>query len=431
MTKLGRLMTLAICLALLTGAALAADIEVNADCSLAAAITAANTDEASDGCPAGDGADIITLTADITLDAALPDISSELRIEGAGYAISGAEQFRIFLVETTGALTLHEATLIDGVAQPVGVTFVAGSEPSLRERGGAIFNLGSLHVISSQFSNNSAVYYGGALWNHWESAGMSVEDSIFTDNSAGRSGGAIDNLGSATVSGSQFVGNEAESGAAVFVLDDGDIVITDSQFEGNEAGDNGGALVNRGIAEISDSVFSANTAALLGGAIANDGVLEISDSQFSEQAAGVDGGALHNKGALSILDSQFADNTASIGAALANYGSLEIASSEFTGNAASVTGGAIMTYDETVIISSLFSANSADADGGAIHSAGVLALVEIVDSHFEGNAAGCQGGAIFQGLDAGGAPIGAVTLSGDNSFRDNLPDDCANVNCQA
>ena len=429
MTRIAGALTLALGFALMTTVALAADIEVNADCSLAAAITAANTDETSAGCPAGDGADIITLSGDITLEAALPDISSEIRIEGAGYAISGAEQFRIFLVAESGALTLHEATLSDGVAQPVAVTFAVGAEPSSRERGGAVFNLGSLHVISSQFSNNHAAYYGGALWNHWESGGLIVEDSVFTDNSAGRSGGAIDNLGSAQVSGSQFFGNEAESGAAVFVLDDGDIEISDSQFEGNAAGDNGGALVNRGVAAISASVFTDNTARLFGGAIANHGELEIIDSQFREHVVSADGGALHNKGALDILDGQFADNSASIGGAIANYGSVQIASSEFVGNAASVTGGALMTYDETGVISSLFSENSAGSDGGAIHSAGVLALVDIVDSHFEGNQAESQGGAIFQGLDAGGAPIGAVTLIGDNSFSDNLPEDCANLDC--
>ena len=45
----------------------AADIEVGASCSLADAITAANTDAAVGGCPAGDGADTISLSGNITL----------------------------------------------------------------------------------------------------------------------------------------------------------------------------------------------------------------------------------------------------------------------------------------------------------------------------------------------------------------------------
>ena len=428
MTKFGRLLMFALILALTASLALAADIQVDETCALADAIAAANDDQALGGCASGDGADIITLTDDITLSAALPDITSEVRIEGAGYAISGAEQFRIFLVEVDGALTIHELTVKDGLAQPVGVLF-DGVNTSTRERGGAIFNKGSLHVISSQFNNNYAKYYGGALWNHWDSQGLTVEDSVFTDNSAGDSGAAIDNLGSAVVSGSQFVGNSAETGAAIFVLDDGDLVLSDSQFEGNHASDHGGAIVNRGIAEICLSAFSANTASLSGGAIANFGEMVICESQFDGHEADVDGGAVQNNGSLTMSDSQFADNSASIGGAIANYGSLQVDASEFAGNAASVTGGALMTYDQTDISGSVFSDNSAGSDGGAIHSAGVLAVVAIADSHFEGNAAAYSGGAIFQGLDAGGSPIGEVTLSGENTFADNEPDDCANLDC--
>ena len=340
MTRIAGALTLALGFALMTTVALAADIEVNADCSLAAAITAANTDETSAGCPAGGGADIITLSGDITLEAALPDISSEIRIEGAGYAISGAEQFRIFLVAESGALTLHEATLSDGVAQPVAVTFAVGAEPSSRERGGAVFNLGSLHVISSQFSNNHAAYYGGALWNHWESGGLIVEDSVFTDNSAGRSGGAIDNLGSAQVSGSQFFGNEAESGAAVFVLDDGDIEISDSQFEGNGGGGQCAARWSTAASRQSAPAFSLT---IPPGSLVAQSPITASWRSSTASSASMSSARMAarctTKGALDILDGQFADNSASIGGAIANYGSVQIASSEFVGNAASVTGG--------------------------------------------------------------------------------------------
>ena len=59
------------------------------DCSLAGMITAANTDRASGECPAGSGADTITLAGDIVLSQALPAITSDITIDGAGYSISG------------------------------------------------------------------------------------------------------------------------------------------------------------------------------------------------------------------------------------------------------------------------------------------------------------------------------------------------------
>ena len=59
------------------------DEDPNGTCTLADAITAANTDTATNGCTAGSGADTITLGVNITLKAPLPDITSEITIEGA------------------------------------------------------------------------------------------------------------------------------------------------------------------------------------------------------------------------------------------------------------------------------------------------------------------------------------------------------------
>ena len=49
-----------------------ADDDTNGTCTVADAITAANTDTATNGCSAGSGADIITLGVNITLDDYLP-----------------------------------------------------------------------------------------------------------------------------------------------------------------------------------------------------------------------------------------------------------------------------------------------------------------------------------------------------------------------
>ena len=81
-----------------------ADEDVNGTCSLADAITAANTDTATNGCTAGSGADTITLCVNITLDDYLPDITSEITIEGANYDIDGNDEYQIFYVDE-GVLT--------------------------------------------------------------------------------------------------------------------------------------------------------------------------------------------------------------------------------------------------------------------------------------------------------------------------------------
>ena len=78
--------------------AFAADITVGASCTLAQAITAANTNAAGSGdCAAGDaGADTITLTGNVNLDANLPLVAESITITGEGYTISGQDTHRCF-----------------------------------------------------------------------------------------------------------------------------------------------------------------------------------------------------------------------------------------------------------------------------------------------------------------------------------------------
>lgn len=72
-----------------------ADDDSNGTCTLWDAITAANTDTATNGCAAGNGADTITLGVNITLGASLPNITTEITIEGADYDIDGNDQHQI------------------------------------------------------------------------------------------------------------------------------------------------------------------------------------------------------------------------------------------------------------------------------------------------------------------------------------------------
>lgn len=113
---------------LLAWSASAADITVDADCSLADAITAANTDTAANGCPAGDGADTITLSGDVALEAALPHITSDITVEGAGFTINGNGRHRIFYIDG-GTAVVNELTMTKGLADQIdieGETYVAG-----------------------------------------------------------------------------------------------------------------------------------------------------------------------------------------------------------------------------------------------------------------------------------------------------------------
>ena len=199
-------------------------------CPLALQITAANTDAPAGGCPAGSGHDVITLTEDIVLDAALPSITSEISIKGNGYTISGADEFRLFDVDG-GRLTISDLTLRDGDAT----------------QGGAIRLINGARVTAANvaFTDNLASY-GGA---------------IATESSDVR----LD------VSASSFVGNQGDSGAGAILVDGGRVNISASAFLGNRAGSIGGAMETRsGYVNVANSTFSDNQARL-GGAIFSHG----------------------------------------------------------------------------------------------------------------------------------------------------------------
>ena len=177
------------------------DIEVGSGCSLADAITAANTDTATGGCPAGSGADTITLSADVDLEATLPSIRSEITIEGGFHAINSDPEFRALNLSHNGNLRLNKVK----VTRPTGFDF------EMRGSGGLISNAGRLRITNSVLSNGHAAYGAGIA--NWGT--LTVERSAFINNRADV-GGALYNQGTVTLSNTTFSGNVAQYGSTLF-----------------------------------------------------------------------------------------------------------------------------------------------------------------------------------------------------------------------
>ena len=363
----------------------AADITLKSRCALTDAIIAANSDRAEGGCPAGRGADTITLSQDITLGAALPAITSEITIEGGGYTVSGDNRYRIFY--NGGALTINDLTITKG---------------QVENKGGAIVNWkGTLAISGSRFIRNSAEQ-GGAIYNAGE---LSISGSSLNHNSAlnhhptrrPETGGAVFNAdgGELSIINSSFSGNRADAyGGAIH--NGGELIIINSSFTGNGGASNGGAVLNAygGELRIATSSFTDNWAQYRGGAIySRGGKLSITSASFSDNRAyGDEGGAVVNEGELSITRSSFTDNSAATGGAIYNRGELSIASASFSGNSARGEGGAVGNVEKLSISASSFTNNSADLEGGAVINWG--GELSISASSFSGNSADWEGGAV-------------------------------------
>ncbi len=227
--------------------ATAANIEVNATCTLVDAIEAANNDDDAGGLcpPGGSGADVLELTSDVELtaiqnttvgDTGTPAVSTNIRIDGDGFEISraaGAPDFRLFLVDPGGELTLSSVTLSGGVANNYsGFYGAAGgavysdygtvrllnatAKHNTAESGGAVFgNFGSVISLDSTFYSNYAIEVGGAISSY--QALISGTNSTFSKNTAGIYGGAIKPgyASSLTLVNTTIAANEAPIGGGV------------------------------------------------------------------------------------------------------------------------------------------------------------------------------------------------------------------------
>lgn len=142
-------------------------------CTLADAITAANTNTATGGCIAGDdsgGYDAIDLQTDVTLGAALPQINSAIVLEANNHFIDGAGSFRVLDVILGGDLTLRNATISGGSsADGAGINNYRGTvtvqySTISGNTGGGIGSFGGLLTVqNSTISGNSTFGLGSSL----------------------------------------------------------------------------------------------------------------------------------------------------------------------------------------------------------------------------------------------------------------------------
>ena len=307
-------------------------------------------------------------------------INKDIVIDGKGHTIDAKNLGRIFSIGEGFAVTLTNATLINGKA----------------DKGGAIYNDGSLTLSDVKLSDNAADGYGGAVFNNGE---LVVSDSVFDSND-------IVNRGSASVD---------YGGAAIYNWYDGILTVSGSNFTNNiknyKNGDRlVGAVATIGDATISDSYF-VNNAGRWGGAITTSGALiagddvntlTVSGSTFKENG-GLYGAGIFVAGSdFTVSDCVFDKNTAfgkgnmtpnnNNGAAIVVTDTGKditgaITGSNFTNNKAQY-GGAIYICEGNIAISdSLFENNSADVEGGAIDIDSAInnPVVTVKDSKFVNN----------------------------------------------
>ena len=304
------------------------------------------------------------------------------------------------------------------------------------ERGGAIYNAGALTINNAIFggvddtdpdapvSLGNTADEGGAIFNDTgiRSVVTNITNSQFINNSATSYGGAIDHrTGTMNITGSTFTNNHADvqGGAILLRLQPtlAEMHITNSTFTGNSAAEDGGAVSAFANLTVENTNFDSNSVDNGGGAIlvGSESISTITGGLFSNNTSGTRGGAIATR------DKTQGDNIAA---------KLDISGATFRGNTATTDGGAfyndffnsVTNEGYTTVASSIFENNHANK-GGAIYNddvdkAGNAVALNVTSGTFTGNTATTNGGAIYN--------EGILTLAGTNTFTGNIANDTAN-----
>jgi len=231
-----------------------------------------------------------------------------------------------------------------------------------------------VRIFDSEFSGNSA-FSGGAIYVEAE-ARVFVDNTVFTSNVAdgtgandynGR-GGAIYTAGELTLTNSTLSGNFADmSGGGVAVLGSQDTRIANSIFTSNSASS-------------FQTVIPAPSYTGGGLFVESSGTVTVTGSKFEGNTAR-NGGAigsynLLNGGAIEVTGSSLSSNTALYGGAVYAFGGQPVVLSRTTisGNVVTASGGGGGVYSDTAATVALRSAtvsgNISDASGGGVSEGG-------------------------------------------------------------
>ncbi|MCA9052483.1 MAG: DUF4347 domain-containing protein [Planctomycetaceae bacterium] len=351
--------------------------------SLRDAVAAAN---------ASGGADDITFNASllnqtITLTTGQINITDALTISGLGesqLSISGNNNSRIFAVDNGVAgqigVFISDLTLTDGRTTGAGnqggaivnlealtLTNVTVQNSQSGDDSGGIANapVGTLHLVDSTVRLNVAGDVGGGIGSNGT---LTLLRSTLSNNSAGFGGGLFSN-GSTTFTDSVVSGNQAtvSDGGGIANASGGNLQFISSTLAGNSAFDDAGGLLNAsgGTAVLRGSTVSANTVGDVGGGIGNNGSLTLENSTVSGNSADTVGGGIQSyTGSITLTNATVTGNRA-----------------DANGNATGTGGGVFHQLSVVSINNSIIAGNLVGAGTAASDLVGFAALNNATNQH--------------------------------------------------
>jgi hypothetical protein len=249
---------------------------------------------------------------------------------------------------TSGALLLNKALTINGPGADV-----LAIDGNMASRVFEILSGKMVAISGFTIRNGQGGTTGGGVDNQ-NNVPLTISNCVISGNSAGL-GGGIFNSGPLTVTTTTITGNLASSGGATYNDGSGNLTVNDSMFTDNTGNGSGGAIFNIGTYLVSNTTISGNSSSE-GGAALNIGALTILNSTISNNM-GNQGAAVYSSGSatLTITNSTVSGNTASeYAAGVFNLATLQVSNSTFSNNSAPFIAGDIVNLENLQIGNSIF-----------------------------------------------------------------------------
>jgi streptogramin lyase len=229
-------------------------------------------------------------------------------------------------------------------------------------QGGGIFNFGTLNVVDSSLNYNSA-RQGGAILNegHATITATSMGLTNLVGNTADIGGGIANNFGAIDISNINLIRNVAGgAGGAIWnAYQQATLSVTGSNLSDNSAGSGGGIANFSATATISGTILQNNAATVSdGGAIWNTWdpgsgpgttVTIVGSTVTNNTAIGLGGGIFNGVGyslhsTVTVSACAVSQNTASAGGGISDSGYLKVDSNSVITNNQALTGVDIQVY---------------------------------------------------------------------------------------
>jgi predicted outer membrane repeat protein len=255
-----------------------------------------------------------------TLTADLPVITSNITINGNGAILDGAHAYRLLYASGSASVALENITLQNGNTSETG--------------GGVHTEDGDITLTDCTLSGNEAAGFFGGGGAFSKKGVVTITNCTFSENSAKLRGGGAVSARRIAIIDSTFSGNEAFDAGCVNVVDS--LTVANSVFTGNSAGRLGGCILAYGsTVEITSSVFSNNTGGWGGGLYHDQGDASVTNSTFSNNSSKYGGGIFVIDMTLTLVNNTISGNAARYGGGLAiPYSTLELKQSIVSGNSA-------------------------------------------------------------------------------------------------